>query len=98
VVLASGGYPDTYKTGVPIEGLERVDDREGIIIFHAGTRSEGKKVLTAGGRVLGVTAVAEGPLEKAIAAAYGAVEGISFEGMHYRRDIGKKGLIPLRKG
>ncbi len=98
VVLASGGYPDTYKTGLPIEGLESINERNGILAFHAGTRSEGEKVLTAGGRVLGVTAVAQGPLEKAIGAAYGAVEGISFEGMHYRRDIGKKGLPSRRKG
>lgn len=97
VVLASGGYPDTYKTGFPIGGLERFDGLEGIIVFHAGTRNEGKTILTAGGRVLGVTAVAQGPLGKAIAAAYGAVEAISFEGMHYRRDIGKKGLNPVRK-
>jgi len=98
VVLASGGYPDTYRTGLPIEGLESLDNREGIIAFHAGTRSEGKRILTAGGRVLGVTAMAQGPLERAIAAAYGAVEKVSFEGMHYRRDIGKKGLRSARKG
>jgi phosphoribosylamine--glycine ligase len=98
VVLASGGYPDTFKTGFPIEGLESVNDGEGIIVFHAGTRSEGKQVLTAGGRVLGVTAAVQGSLEKAIASAYGAVDRISFEGMHFRHDIGKKGLAFRRKG
>ena len=86
VVLASGGYPGSYRTGLPIEGLDKVRDA---LVFHAGTKAEDGRILTAGGRVLGVTALGD-TLDAAIANAYRAVEDIRFEGMHYRRDIGKK--------
>jgi phosphoribosylamine--glycine ligase len=89
VVLASGGYPGHYETGKTISGLAITDDR--IAVFHAGTRLEGGTIVTAGGRVLGVTAIGE-PLAATISRAYEAVARITFEGMFYRRDIGRKAL------
>jgi phosphoribosylamine--glycine ligase len=89
VVLASGGYPGSYATGKPISGLDaKIDD---ITVFHAGTRHESGQVVTSGGRVLGVTALAA-DLVSARERAYAAVEGIVFEGRHFRRDIAAKGL------
>lgn len=85
VVLASGGYPGTYTTGYPITGLETVTES---LVFHAGTRQEGNQIVTAGGRVLGVTAVADS-LDAAIDQAYRDVARIHFEQVHYRRDIGR---------
>lgn len=85
VVLASGGYPGSYPTGYPITGLDQVQEST---VFHAGTRREGDVVVTAGGRVLGVTAVAE-TLDAAIDAAYRDVARIHFTDVHYRRDIGR---------
>jgi phosphoribosylamine--glycine ligase len=91
VVVASGGYPGRYKTGIPIEGLDDAADQEGVIVFHAGTALEEGRIVTAGGRVLGVTAL--GPtVAEAIERAYRAVDKISFEGAHFRRDIGRKAL------
>ena len=89
VVMASGGYPGAYEKGYEITGLDALGDKDDIIVFHAGTRVEDGRTLTAGGRVLGVTAVARdiaGAREK----AYAAVERIRFTGAHYRRDIGHK--------
>lgn len=86
VVLASGGYPSSYRTGFKISGLDAVG--EGISVFHAGTKKEGSDILTSGGRVLGVTAT--GPnLEDAVSRAYNGVKSIKFENMHFRTDIGK---------
>jgi phosphoribosylamine---glycine ligase len=89
VNLASGGYPGTYPTGVPIHGVEAADARPGVQVFHAGTATKNGALVTAGGRVLGVTAVADS-MDAAIAAAYAAVREISFDGMHYRTDIGRR--------
>ena len=89
VVLASGGYPGKYGTGAAIEGVESAETAPGVTVFHAGTALREGRLVTAGGRVLGVTAVA-GDLATAIARAYGAVRAIRFEGMHYRRDIGRR--------
>ncbi len=89
VILASGGYPGKYATGLEITGLEEVEKDPDVIVFHAGTKLEGGKCLTAGGRVLGVTAVA-GTMTKARNKAYAAVGKISFPDMHYRKDIGIK--------
>jgi phosphoribosylamine--glycine ligase len=91
VALASGGYPGTYRTGLPIDGIDAAENRDGVRVFHAGTAERDGKLVTAGGRVLGVTAVAD-DLSRAVARAYAAVGDIRFEGMHYRRDIGRKGL------
>ena len=87
LVLASGGYPVSYQSGYPITGLEEAGKRA--VVFHAGTKlAQDGEVLTAGGRVLGVTAVGD-TLEQAIARAYDAARPISFQDMHLRTDIGK---------
>lgn len=90
VVLASEGYPGAYQTGVPIHGVEEAE-ATGATVFHAGTRLGWNGVETAGGRVLGVTAGGD-DLGSAIERAYEGVGKIQFEGMHYRTDIGRKGL------
>ena len=89
VIAASGGYPGKYATGLEISGLEACEEDENTIIFHAGTSVKDGKFYTAGGRVLGVTSVEEN-MEKAISKAYAGIEKISFEGIHYRKDIGRK--------
>ena len=94
VVLASGGYPGTYETGKVIHGVEDAE-AEGATVFHAGTRMGARGLETAGGRVLGVTARG-GDLAQAVENTYRAVRKISFEGMHYRRDIGRKGIASAR--
>jgi len=91
VVLASGGYPGSYEKGRVITGLKMAEEDSRVVVFHAGTRQEGTEFLTAGGRVLGVTAVA-GDLTAAVTAAYEAVNRIHFNGMQYRRDIGMRRL------
>lgn len=91
VILASGGYPGKYRTGLEITGIEEAEKDPSVTVFHAGTKLEAGKYYTAGGRVLGVTAVAD-TIDDARAKAYAAVGKINFEGMHYRKDIGiKKG-------
>ncbi len=89
VVLASGGYPVEYKKGYVIEGIDSAERDSAITVFHAGTRLEGGKIVTSGGRVLGVTAVAK-DLNAAINKAYEGVKSINFTDMHYRKDIGVK--------
>ncbi|HEY9162554.1 MAG TPA: phosphoribosylamine--glycine ligase [Desulfomonilia bacterium] len=92
VVMASGGYPGGYKKGLPISGIEKADSIPGVKVFHAGTKKEGNVIITSGGRVLGVTAL--GPdIKSAIDKAYRATGLINFDGMHYRKDIGRKALI-----
>ena len=89
VVLASAGYPGTYKTGLAIAGLERVATGNDLQVFHAGTsKSAGGDFVTSGGRVLGITA-ADASLDGALDRCYGAIEKITWEGMQYRRDIGR---------
>jgi phosphoribosylamine--glycine ligase len=90
VVLASGGYPGSFAAGKPIHGIADAEST-GATVFHAGTRLDSADLVTSGGRVLGITA--SGPtLASAIDNAYRGVRQISFEGMHYRTDIGHKGL------
>lgn len=89
VISASGGYPGSYVTGLEISGLDSRGGQDGVIVYHAGTKLEDGKFLTAGGRVLGVTGVG-GTLREALDKAYGAMGRIFFEGMHYRTDIGRK--------
>ncbi len=90
VILASQGYPGKYKKGFPIEGLEFLKNLKDVTIFHAGTKFDDKgKIVTNGGRVLGVTALGK-DLNEARQKAYAAIEFIKFEGMHYRKDIGLK--------
>jgi phosphoribosylamine--glycine ligase len=86
VVIASSGYPGSYKKGMEIFGLREVEEMEDVLLFHAGTRMEDGRILTNGGRVLGVTAYGKN-IQDAIERAYSAVSKIHFEGMHYRRDI-----------
>ena len=98
VVLASGGYPQTYESGKRITGLVEGQLPGGeATVFHAGTRLEGGELVTAGGRVLGVTAVAE-TLLAAVKDAYAAADPIHFEGMHKRSDIGARALHAAQGG
>ena len=91
VVMASGGYPGEYERGKFIEGLEEVSRMEDVFVFHAGTAFEGGRIVTNGGRVLGVTGLGE-DIPGAIEKTYRAVRKISWEGVHYRTDIGSKAL------
>lgn len=86
VVMASGGYPGKYETGKKISGLESCCNQTDVQVFHAGTRRENGSVVTAGGRVLAITALGE-TVDQARACAYETVARISFEGAHFRRDI-----------
>jgi phosphoribosylamine---glycine ligase len=89
VVLASGGYPGAYTSDEPISGLEVADTSEELVIFHAGTALQEGRVVTAGGRVLSVSALGD-DLPLALQRAYAGVRNVHFEGMHYRTDIGRK--------
>ena len=89
VVMASGGYPGSYPKGIEIKGLDSDGQVDGACVFHAGTALENGVFKTAGGRVLGVTALGT-DLKEALKKAYAAVEKITFEGAHYRTDIGNK--------
>jgi phosphoribosylamine---glycine ligase len=97
VVLASAGYPGRYQAGWPITGVEAAEALPGTVVFHAGTRRADGRLFTSGGRVLSVTAVADG-LAEAQRKAYQAVKLIHFEGMQYRTDIGAAGLSWLGAG
>jgi phosphoribosylamine---glycine ligase len=91
VVMSSGGYPGDYEKGKEISGLESIKGRPDVMVFHAGTLVKAGKILTSGGRVLGVTALGEG-IQEATARAYEAVEQIVFDRRFFRRDIGAKAL------
>jgi len=88
VVMASGGYPGKFETGKEIRGLAEAAKLSDVKVLHAGTKRMGEKIVTNGGRVLGVTATGRG-LPEALGKAYEAVGTIQFGGMHYRKDIGK---------
>jgi len=88
VVMASGGYPGKFETGKEIRGLMEAGQVAGVKVLHAGTKKAGEAIVTSGGRVLGVTAVGD-TLDAALQKAYEGVGKIQFEGMHYRKDIGK---------
>ena len=89
VVLASGGYPGAYETGQAINGLDGIPSD--ILVFHAGTRKSGSALVTAGGRVLGITALGD-TIGDAVRRAYQGVDHVSFKGMHFRRDIAHRAL------
>ena len=91
VVMASGGYPVKYESGKVISGLDEKGQTEGVFVYHAGTKYNDGEFLTAGGRVLGVTATAD-TLENALAKSYQAVNTISWENVHFRHDIGQRAL------
>jgi phosphoribosylamine--glycine ligase len=93
VVLASGGYPESFQSGCPIDGIADAEQIPGVAVFHAGTAVRDGRLVTAGGRVL--TVVGSGSdFQEAIRRSYAGVDKISFEGMQYRRDIGRKALQP----
>ncbi len=92
ITLASGGYPGKYTTGVPITGIEDAEAVPGVAVFHAGTARRDGRLVTAGGRVLGVTAVGD-DVSRAIETAYEAVARIRFDGMHFRKDIGRRRAV-----
>jgi len=94
VVVTARGYPDAPETGDPISGLEDLQGLSDVMVFHAATARRDDKIVTVGGRVLGVTALGAN-LDAAVQRAYGAVKKVSFEGMHYRKDIGQKALARL---
>lgn len=88
VVMASGGYPESYKKGIEMFGMDDNGQVEGATVYHAGTKYSDGKFYTNGGRVLGVTATGK-TLDEALEKAYAAIEKISFDGAHYRHDIGR---------
>lgn len=90
VIMASGGYPKSYKKGAEITGLT-LGQLDGVTVYHAGTKIENNKLVTSGGRVLGVTALGDS-LADALKKSYEAVENIRFDNAHYRKDIGKRAL------
>jgi len=94
VILASGGYPQSYKQGFVIQGLEEIEESNDLMVFHAGTQRDQNRYTTSGGRVLGVTCLGD-DLQNALNNAYQVIEKISWPGMQYRRDIGIKGLKRL---
>jgi len=94
VVVSSSGYPGPYEKGKVIRGLEEVSGIPGLAVFHAGTRMNNGRVLTNGGRVLGVTALGS-DLREAVEKAYSALDRIRFDGIYFRRDIARKGLKRL---
>ena len=91
VIMASKGYPDKYEKGLPVFGLEAVKSVTNVQVFHAGTAIKDGKVVTNGGRVLGVT-ILERDLEKAQKNVYEAIKKLSFDGAYYRKDIGTKAI------
>ncbi len=91
VVMAAKGYPGSYNKGMAISGLKEAEET-GAVVFHAGTKPNGDKVETSGGRVLGVTALGA-TMEEALSCSYSAVEKISWDGIHYRKDIGRRGEV-----
>jgi len=89
--MSSGGYPGSYRKGFPITGIEEAEALGGVQVFHAGTEIRDGKLVTNGGRVLGVTAV-DDDIPSVIERGYRAVERIRWEGAYWRTDIGRKAL------
>jgi len=91
VVMAAGGYPGKYEKGNVIHGLEEARKMEDVMVFHAGTTEKDGRVVTSGGRVLGVTGLGDG-IKEAMERTYDAVGKISWKGAYYRKDIGRKAI------
>jgi phosphoribosylamine--glycine ligase len=89
--MAARGYPDAPITGMPIRGLDKLDESDDLRVFHAGTRKDGDQIVVSGGRVLGVTALGN-TIADARDRAYAAVKKIRFDGAHYRTDIAHRAL------
>lgn len=96
VVMSSGGYPGKFETGYEISGLYSAHEETDTFVFHAGTKQEGQRIVTAGGRVLGVVSLGEG-IKTAINKAYAVVDHIKFEHCFFRRDIGARALRRLNQ-
>lgn len=96
VVMASGGYPGSYKKGMPIAGLKQVGRMKDVVVFHAGTAAKDKTIVANGGRVLGVTALGDS-VTNAISKVYKAASKISWDNVYYRKDIGQKAVERLKK-
>ena len=92
VVMAAEGYPGAYEKGRPITGIKEAEAAEKVNVFHAGTTTSGDDVVTNGGRVLGVTALGA-DIASAIDNAYSAVDKIKWDGIHYRKDIGRRARL-----
>ncbi len=90
IVAASGGYPGAYEKGKEIRGIDKPEDKD-TVVFHAGTKLKGNKILTSGGRVLGITALGS-TIDEAVSKAYKRAEKINFDKIHYRKDIGRRAL------
>lgn len=97
VVLASGGYPGSYRNGIPIAGVPPQDPAQRVLVFHAGTKQVGDSLVTAGGRVMGVTGIGLN-FQEARAAAYRVAQGITFDGCHFRTDIGHRAMGATKSG
>lgn len=97
VVMVAGGYPGAYAKGNPIGNIDLANEVEDTVVFHAGTALEGDEVVTAGGRVLGITSLGD-DLEDALSKAYIAVETISYTEAFYRNDIGHRELRRMKNG
>ncbi len=97
VIASAAGYPGPYRKGLPISGLERAPLIRDVVVFHSGTAEKNGQIVTAGGRVLAVTAVAP-DLEWALAKAYEALGMIHFDGIYFRHDIGYRALIEAKSG
>ena len=95
VVMASGGYPQSYPKGIEMSGMDDKGQVDGVFVYHAGTKYENGKFYTNGGRVIGVTATGD-TLPAALEKSYKAVEKIHFENAHYRHDIGKRAMAALK--
>lgn len=94
VIMAAEGYPGSYQKGLPIRGLEQVEGAEQVVVYHSGTAGSGGELVTAGGRVLGVTVLGDNPTQ-AQKLAYQAVGRIHWPGVHYRKDIGQRAVSPV---
>jgi phosphoribosylamine--glycine ligase len=95
VVASSRGYPGKYTTGVPISGIDQADALRDVKVFHSGTARRDGRLVTDGGRVLGVTAIGD-TIAAAYKRAYDALKLIQFDGMHYRTDIGHQAIRATR--
>ena len=91
IVAASGGYPGSCQKGFAVNGIDKAQEKSGIVVFQAGTKKDNGDIVTSGGRVLGVTAIGK-DLKESLEKGYDALAKINFNGMHFRKDIGRKGL------